>query len=108
MASPLLQSRIHSDLALFSSLNRQSSFAANIVTTSYQVNDFIAFITIFLFSVFSLDPWYENILSPQISSEMKDILDISKLPHELLHEVNALKEQISALNNSIQAETPSN
>ena len=77
------------------SMSRRDSFAS-IVPPSQNVNDFIAFLTMFLLALFSYYPLYEKVQKTD-TQELKVIFDLSHLPEPLSTEVQLLKDQIAAL-----------
>jgi hypothetical protein len=81
-------------------LSRSKSVDVNIqsirktIHDSSSVNDFAAFLTIFLFALFNLFP--ENTLDDRVLSELKALVDEKNLSDPLLTEVRLIKDQILA------------
>lgn len=113
--SPLMESRQNSlsgyppspgipavnRLLVFSSvLNRRESFA-EILPPPVNVNEFTAFMTMFLFALFAYHPLIDK-LSSSRPKEMRTVFDVSKLPEPLSTEVQLLKDQMFALTECCQ------
>jgi hypothetical protein len=82
--------------ALRTSYSRRESYAS-IVPPSHKVNDFNAFLTMFMFALFAYFPLFEHVPIPEVSVEMKELFDYRALPEPLCTEVKLLKDQITAL-----------